>query len=154
MKSLIAICCAVFLLESFSAAQIRLQPSGGCGITEHGAMDCSWASAIQIRKPSAEAAARQGATALRSREYPTTSYNLAPGAPLDATSENYDRIVVALKDGHLANEAKATDGDFVLRCGDVLLLSKGEGYLFRNEGETNLQLLFVVISTDVKQSAN
>jgi hypothetical protein len=143
MKCLIGICCAVFLLNSFSAAQIRLQPSGGCGITERGTLDCSWPSAMEIRKPTAEAAAREKGTALRAHGYPTTQFNLAPGAPLIATSEEYDRILVALTEGRLVNEA--TQRGFNLLSGSTLLLSKGEKYPLRNAGEGNLAFLVILI---------
>ena len=145
MKSLVAVSCTVLLLSNFSEAQILLGPNGGCGISDTGATDCSVASAMHIRKPSAEAAARERETALKVSEYPTTQTNLAPGTSLDATSESYDRIVVALSEGHLVNEAKQTDRDFMLRSGEVILLSKGDKYLLRNAGNTNLSLLFIGI---------
>ena len=143
MKSLVAICCSVLLLSTFSAAQILLGPSGSCGITKEGARDCSWASAIDIRKPRAEAAARQRSIAIRTRQYPTTQNNLASGAPFDAGSADYDRILVALTEAHLVNEA--TKQDFLLSSGSTLLLSKGEKYLLRNAGERNVTILVILI---------
>jgi len=109
-------------------------------------MDCSWTSAIDIRKPSAEAAARERSIAAKSRQYPTAQYNLAPGAPFDAGSANYDRILVAVTDGRLVNEARPTPEHFILQSGSVLLLCKEEKYLLRNAGDKDLHIILVLIS--------
>ena len=146
MKSLIVICCTVFLFKNFLPAQIVLGPNGGCGITKEGALDCSWSGAIDIRKPSAEEAARERNIAAKSRQYPTSQYNLAPGAPFDAGSANYDRILVAVTDGYLVNEAHPTQDHFALLAGSVLLLCKEKKYLLRNAGDKNLHIVLVLIS--------
>ena len=145
MKSLLVLSCVVFLLNNLSPAQTRLGPSGSCAVSERGTLDCDWTSAIDIRKPSPEVAARERETALKVSQYPTTQSKLAPGASVDATSESYDCIVVALSEGYLVNEAKQTDGNLLLRSGEVILLSKGDKHLLRNAGNTNLSLLFITM---------
>ena len=73
-----------------------------------------------------------------------TRFLLAPGAPLDQTAEG-DIVIVAMNDGELLNEKKATSSHVTVRNGLVMLMPKEEPYLLRNIGKQALELLLIEV---------
>jgi hypothetical protein len=73
----------------------------------------------------------------------TTTYALAPGAPLTRGVYGYDDLIVALSDGSLRNEAKTDGQPFSVAATQTFLMPRGEAYRLRNVGDKELRVLVI-----------
>lgn len=126
--------CALISASPLVFAQQFPASSGNCRVSPKGLEACEWMSSVSRRK---------SATRPNDAVLLTTTYDLAPGAPLKKPVDIYDNVIVALTDGSLRNESDVSGQPFNVVAQQAFLMPRGETYVLRNAGNKGLTLLVI-----------
>jgi hypothetical protein len=116
--------------------------TGSCGVSANSTEGCNWTSGITLGQNDQSREVRL--------QLFTTTYVLAPGAPLSTPVERNDNVVVALTDVTLRNERKTPTDEFSVRQNEVFLMPHHERYVLRNVGAHNATLLVIELRSAEK----
>lgn len=137
--------CVLLLVSALTAtAQIFPSSNGSCTVAASGVEGCNWLSAVDLHR-----AVRKKATSVAdksSAQVFTTRFILAPGALLDSQQIfGGEVLIVGKNNGEIINEKKSPFGRIDVFDGMVMLMPKGEPYLLRNVGQSEVDLLLIEI---------
>lgn len=133
------------LISTLTAtAQVFPSSSGSCAVAANGLEDCDWVSTIDLHRTTA--GKRTAVAHKASRSLFTTRFILAPGAPLDSRQiVGGEVLIVGKNKGEITNEKKSSSDRINVYDGLVMYMPKGERYLLRNIGQSEVDLLLIQI---------
>jgi len=137
--------CLIVLINALSAkAQVFPSASGSCAVAASGVGDCNWVSTVDLHRANPSTAA--SAPDKSSRSVVTTRFILAAGALLDSRQiVGGEVLIVGKNNGEISNEKKPLANHINVFDGLVMLMPKGEPYLLKNIGQSEVDLLLIEI---------
>lgn len=143
MRHLQILCLFALISAIATSAQMFPSSNGSCTVAAGGVEGCNWVSTIDLhRAPHDKRVAEKHKT---NRSVFTTRFILAPGALLDSRQiVGGEVLIIGKNNGEIRNERKSFDRINVYD-GLVMLMPKGEPYLLRNIGQSEVDLLLIQI---------